>query len=322
MLSFDIVTFQSPTILLERLAALGDMARLRILRLLSREELSVGELARILQLPQSTVSRHLKLLHDGGWIFKRSEGTASLYRLDDQYLDEPAQQLWKVAAGQLGNGATFEHDDARLAEILAARRLDTRSFFGKIGGEWDDLRHDLFGHDFTLEALLTLLDERWTVADLGCGTGNVTALLAPLVKAVIAVDREGAMLDATRKRLAGVDNVYLRRGDLTKLPIDDGSIDAAVVSLVLHHLARPADAVKEIARTLTSDGVLLVIDMVAHDREIYHQTMGHEHLGFDEQTVSAWAEENDLRFVRYHRLRPDPAGKGPGLFAATFRRES
>ena len=53
--------------LLQRLGALNDPVRLRILRLLDREELSVGELARALQLPQSTVSRHLKLLHEGGW---------------------------------------------------------------------------------------------------------------------------------------------------------------------------------------------------------------------------------------------------------------
>jgi ubiquinone/menaquinone biosynthesis C-methylase UbiE len=178
--------------------------------------------------------------------------------------------------------------------VIASRRIDSRSFFGKIGGEWDELRQDLFGSDFTTEALLSLIDERWTVADLGCGTGNVAALLAPLVKQVIAVDRESAMLDATRKRLADIDNVYLRNGDLTNLPIDNATLDAAVVSLVMHHLPEPAEAVKEIARTLKPDGVLLVIDMIAHDREIYRQTMGHVHLGFDEDAVRAWSAGSDL----------------------------
>jgi DNA-binding transcriptional ArsR family regulator len=107
------MTAPDPTALLDRLAALGDLARLRIMRLLCKEELSVGELARILQLPQSTVSRHLKLLHEGGWLFKRSEGTASLYRLDETHLDESARQLWQVAITQLNNGTTFDHDDAR-----------------------------------------------------------------------------------------------------------------------------------------------------------------------------------------------------------------
>ena len=92
--------------LLRWLAALGDLARLRILRLLETTELSVGELAKVLQLPQSTVSRHLKLLHDGGWIMKRTEGTASLYRMDDESLSPDAGKLWRVARSQLGSSAT------------------------------------------------------------------------------------------------------------------------------------------------------------------------------------------------------------------------
>src|SRR3954462_15405959 len=97
--------------LLSRLATLSDMARLRILRLLDREELSVGELAKALQFPQSTVSRHLKLLHDGPWISKRSEGTASLYRLAETQLDAEARDLWKLARTQLGSTVTFDQDD-------------------------------------------------------------------------------------------------------------------------------------------------------------------------------------------------------------------
>ena len=76
-----------PPPLLTRLHTLGDMARLRMLRLLDAHELSVGELARALQIPQSTVSRHLKLLHEGGWVVKRTEGTASLYLLAGETLD-------------------------------------------------------------------------------------------------------------------------------------------------------------------------------------------------------------------------------------------
>src|SRR5439155_20127383 len=116
-----------------RLATINALARLRILRLLDQDELSVGELARALQLPQSTVSRHLKLLHDGGWILKRSEGTASLYRLSETSLDQEARQLWGLAKSQMGSTAAFEHDDARLAEVLAERRTDSKSFFGRLG---------------------------------------------------------------------------------------------------------------------------------------------------------------------------------------------
>jgi len=89
--------------LLNRLTTLSDVARLRILRLLDREELSVGELGKALQLPQSTVSRHLKLLHEGGWTSKRAEGTASLYRVAEQSLPPEMRELWKLARTQLGD---------------------------------------------------------------------------------------------------------------------------------------------------------------------------------------------------------------------------
>jgi SAM-dependent methyltransferase len=306
--------------LLNRLTTLNDAARLRILRLLDQEELSVGELARSLQLPQSTVSRHLKLLYDGGWIIKRSEGTASLYRLSESSLDSAARDLWMLARAQLDTTPTFEHDDTRLAEVLAERRTDSKSFFGRVGGEWDHLRRELFGESFTTDALLGLLPSDWVVADLGCGTGNAAEQLAPYVKKVIAVDREPAMLDAARKRLAGLANVEFRQGELTHLPLKSNEVDAALVFLVLQHIEEPELAIKNIARTLKPGGSLLIVDMHTHDRESYRHTMGHRHLGFDERTVKSWAKHAGFGDVHYHRLRPDTQAKGPGLFAATLRK--
>jgi ArsR family transcriptional regulator len=306
--------------LLDRLTTLGDIVRLRILRLLDQHELSVGELARALQAPQSTVSRHLKLLHEGGWVIKRSHRTASLYCMVEDALSDENRALWQTARAQLGDAPVFEEDDARIAEVLAERRADSESFFGRLGGEWDSHRRSLFGEQFTTEALLALVDPSWTIADLGCGTGDASEWLAPYVQRVIAVDREPAMLDAARKRLAGQANVEFRRGDLTALPIDDSELDAALVFLVLHHLREPAAAIRDIARTLRSGGVLLVVDMVPHDRESYRHTMGHKHLGFDAAEVSQWADAAQLRHVRYRRLHPSMSAAGPGLFVATMQR--
>jgi SAM-dependent methyltransferase len=306
--------------LLSRLSTLNDLARLRILRLLDREELSVGELAKALQLPQSTVSRHLKLLHDGGWILKRSEGTASFYRLVETSLDEDSRNLWRLAKPQMRCTPTLEQDDARLAEVLAERRTDSKSFFGRVGGEWDSLRRDLFGESFTSEALLGLVRNDWVVADLGCGTGNAAEHLAPFVSKVIAIDREPAMLDAARKRLDGLANIEFRKGELTKLPLKDREIDAAMVFLVLHHIDHPEEAIVDVARALKPGGSLLIVDMVAHDRANYHHTMGHKHLGFEEKQVRAWAKAAGLSEVRYRKLRPNTQAKGPGLFVATMRK--
>ncbi|MCP3905759.1 MAG: metalloregulator ArsR/SmtB family transcription factor [Planctomycetes bacterium] len=307
--------------LLSRLTTLGDLARLRMLRLLDAHELSVGELARALQLPQSTVSRHLKVLHEGHWVIKRTEGTASLYRLVEDALAAPARALWRLAREDIGTSPTLEEDDSRLAEVLVERRHDSRAFFGRVGGEWDQVREDLFGHHFTAEALPAFVDEEWTVADLGCGTGNASEMLAPYVRRIVAVDREPSMLAAARKRLEGMENVEFLEGELTELPLADGAVNAAMIFLVLHHLEHPETAVAEAGRILADGGVLLVVDMVSHDRESYRHTMGHRHLGFDEATVAGWTKRAGLHKPGYHRLRPDTHAMGPGLFVATMRKK-
>ncbi len=307
---------------LERLALLGDLGRVRALRMLEGEELAVGELARALQWPQSTASRQLKPLHEQGWVRRRVEGTTAFYRMVPADLGESAESLWRTTLARLveeaGSAAAFEEDDRRLREVLAARRVDSRAFFGRVGGEWDAIRQELFGANFLDEAMLGLVPPSWAVADLGCGTGEIAARLAMQVRRVIAVDREAAMIEAARARLASCDSAEVRAGDLLDLPIEDRELDAAVISLVLHHLPEPQLAIAEAARTLRPGGVLLVIDMVAHDREAYLAAMGHVHPGFDEPTVRGWAVASGLRLAAYRRLRPDLAGRGPGLFAATM----
>lgn len=304
--------------LVGRLAALGDMARLRLLRLLDREELSVGEVARALQLPQSTVSRHLKLLLEADFIVRRSEGTASFYRVRPSSVDDPAARMWSLASEQLETSVTTEEDDHRLAEVLASRTTDSRSFFGRVGQEWDHLRKQLFGDGFSAPALLGLLDPDLVVADLGCGTGNASLMLAPVVKRVIAVDRERSMLDAARAHLAELDNVEFRAGDLLGLPIGDGEVDAAVTLLVLHHLDDPGAAIREMKRVVRPGGALLLVDMVGHDRESYRHSMGHRHLGFAPSAIESMADEAGLAVRSLRRLRPAPESKGPGLFAAVL----
>src|SRR6185503_13581302 len=126
-----------------------------------------------------------------------------------------------------------------------------------------------------------------------------------------------------RKRLkvaAASDNIEFRQGDVLDLPLKNEEVDAALVVLVLHHLQEPTDAVKEIARALKRGGMLLIVDMVTHDRASYRHTMGHVHLGFDEKQVRAWAKAAGLKFVRYQRLRPDTQSTGPDTFVATMRK--
>lgn len=305
---------------LARLGTLGDPTRLRLLRLLERRELGVGELARAVRLPQSTVSRHLKLLFEAALLEKRSEGTATIYLLPEAGVDPDAAELWRITRDRLGASPDFDEDDARLAEVLAERKTASRDFFGRVGGDWDRLREELFGDRFVAPALLGLVDPAWVVADIGCGTGEASELLAPCVRSVVAIDRETGMLEAARARLSETRNVAFRQGDLVAIPARNGEFDAAVLILVLHHVADPVASLREIARTLVSGGRLLVVDMVAHAHEEYRSTMGHEHLGFTESAIAGYAKSAGFAECRWRRLRPATDRKGPGLFAAALRR--
>lgn len=306
----------------ERLAALAEPIRLRIARLLEAEELTVGEVAKIVQLPQSTVSRHLKILAEGGWLARRSAATATLYRLVLDDLPPESRSLWITVRGQMTETPDLAEDGRRLAAVLAERRLDSQAFFGRVGGEWDAVRASLFGHGFTARALLSLLPREWTIADLGCGTGNASELLAPHAERVIAVDLSAPMLEAARRRLAGRTNVEFAEGSLERLPLADRSVDAAVCFLVLHHIDEPARAVREMRRILRRDhggGVALIVDMVEHDRNEYRQTMGHKHLGFGTDQIGRVLGESGFGQVRVQVLPTDPDAKGPALFVATGR---
>src|SRR5882672_1911778 len=196
----------------DHLASLADTTRSRILQLLDRHELTVSELCGILQLPQSTVSRHLKALADGGWIAARSEGTSNVYTMTRDELDPSARRLWLLVREQVGATPSAAQDQRRRQSALAARRTKSQEFFSSSAGQWDRLRDEMFGDTFHLAAVAAFLDPQWVVGDLGCGTGQVSAALAPFVARVVAVDGSPAMLQAARKRLQGLHNIDLRRG--------------------------------------------------------------------------------------------------------------
>ena len=311
-----------PPAILDHLSALADTTRSRLLLLLDRHELTVSELCGIMQLPQSTVSRHLKALADSGWISARAEGTSNLYAMTRDDLDASARRLWALVREQIGPTPAALHDQRRVQTVLAERRTKSQEFFSSSAGQWDRVRDDLFGERFHLAALPAFADSEWTVGDLGCGTGQMTAALAPFVRHVIAVDTSAAMLQAAKKRLQDFENVDLRRGDLESLPIDDARLDAATLALVLHHLPEPGRALTEVGRVLKPQGRLIVVDMLPHDRESYRQQMGHVWLGFSEEHVRRILDESGFGDIRIVVLAPDPKSKGPGLFVATARRRN
>jgi ArsR family transcriptional regulator len=304
--------------LLAWMEALSDPTRLRLLRLLERHELGVVELCDILQLPQSTVSRHLKVLGDQKWVRSRREGTTRLYRMILDELTAPARRLWLLAREQTDDWATLKQDELRLDRVLRAREAeDSQAFFAGAAAEWDKLRAELYGDAFTTQAMLSLLPRDYVVADLGCGTGQVSAALAPHVKEVIAVDNSAAMLKAAKKQTADFANVDLRRGELTELPIEAATCDAALLLLVLGYVPDPATALKEMSRILKPGAKAVVVDLLPHDRDDFRRRMGQQRLGFERSEFEHLMAAAGFETPAVRALPPEPNVKGPALFLAT-----
>jgi ArsR family transcriptional regulator len=297
--------------------SLADATRLRLLRLLERHELGVAELCDVLQLPQSTVSRHLKVLADQGWVRSRRQATNHLYRSGMDELEQPARRLWALSREQTDTWALSKHDRLRLEHLLSAKQGEGQAFFAGAAGEWDRLRTELYGRYFTDAALLALLPGHYVVADLGCGTGQIIERLAPNVGRVIGIDNSPAMLKAARKRLHGLQNVDLRKGDLAAVPIDDASCDAALLVLALTYIPEPAIALREMARLLKPGGRAVLVDLLPHDREDFRRRMGQAFAGFEPEEMRPLLAESGFTSVQVRAMAPEPGVKGPALFLAT-----
>jgi len=301
------------------LTVLGDATRSRMLLLLERHELTVTELCAVTQLPQSTVSRHLKTLADAEWVTSRREGTSRYYAAVEPR-GPAAGRLWSLLREQVTATPGADQDARRARAVIARRQVASQRFFENTADRWDRLREELFGSTCHIQALAGLLDSDWTVGDLGCGTGQVAAALAPFVAGVVAVDRSEDMLQVAGRRLRELPNVEIRRGDLEALPIDDGTLDAATLMLVLHHVPDPAAVLADVARVLKPGGRVLIADMLAHDREEYRQQMGHVWLGFADDQLRRLLAAAGLQHTRIVPLPADAEAKGPALFVAGARK--
>jgi ArsR family transcriptional regulator len=304
------------TSLFGQLAALADATRSRMLLLLEQQPLSVSEVCSVMQLPQSTASRHLKVLVDESWASARSEGASRVYRL--ARLPVPARRIWETVRAEIAETPAARQDGQRLSAVLEGRREKSAHFFSAAAGDWDRMRLELFGSNAELLPLLALLDRDWVIGDLGCGTGHMARTLAPFVKRVIGVDASPAMLDAARAR--SPEQIELRQGELEALPIMAAELDVVLLFLVLHYVLEPARVLQEAARTVKSGGQILVLDIMPHEREELGETMGHLWMGFSAEQMNQWLGAAGFNRIQHIALPVDARAKGPALFATRATR--
>lgn len=306
--------------LLAWMGSLADPIRLRMLRVVEREELSVQELCEVLRLPQSTASRHLKTLSGQGWVESRREGTQTFYRASPR-VAPGAQQLWKLARREVERWPIVQQDALRLEARLEARRSEAQTFFAGAAAEWDRVRAEAYGREFELAVLRGLVSPDWTIADLGCGTGAFTAELARSGARVIGVDRSAAMLRLARRATRGQANVELHQASLEALPIPDRACDAALLLLVLSYVADVEPVLREARRVLAPGGRLLVVDAYPHDDEPFRRRLGQARPGIDARRLVETMEALGLeRATATGPLSPRSHRSGPDLFLAQAAR--
>lgn len=305
-----------PEYLFRLMESLADASRLRMLRLLERHELGVAQLAEILQMPQSTISRHLKVLSDQNWLRSRRSGTAHFSKFDEAGLTDPQKRLWQLAREQSSGWLVLRQDESRLRALLESQNDATRKFFTGAAGQWDRLRSQLYGTEFSWRAVAAMLPGDSVVADLGCGTGQLLEAVAPFVKKAVGVDNTPAMLDAARVRLGGFSNVELVESDLEALSLDDSTVDTATMLLALSYVADPEAAAGEMRRILRPGGRAVVVDVTRHDREDFRRELGQSRSGFEPDELKIMLVGAGFRQVNVTPIPPEPTAKGPPLLLA------
>jgi len=271
------------------LKALSEETRLRLFYLLLHYELNVNDIVAVLQMGQSKISRHLKILLDSELLQSRRDGIYIYYCSvqNDWNTDLVRFILHNPELSKAWNG-----DLNSANQLLQERKDKTRRFFESVARKWDQLKREVFGELDLNSIILERVDSNATSVDIGCGTGELLSGLIPRCKNLIGVDSSVNMLDQAQKRLRSQsDAVDLRLGELEHLPLKDAEADIAVLNMVLHYISFPGQGIREVYRVLRPGGKFIILDFDKHQQEWVREKFGGPWLGFHKQEIQAWLEE-------------------------------
>lgn len=278
--------------------AVADESRIRVLNVLRHGIFNVQELTYILNLSQPTVSHHLKILQSAGIIRSEKQGTWAYYTLNADSTDSAAQKLcgslFEILSASQADGmeTQIDADMALLTTVQDHRRDRAKLFFDSVAATWRKLRTEAQGGVSYVEEIAKLIPQSGTVLELGCGSGAFLEQILPRSGETIGVDYSQAMITAAREALGSkAAHVDLRLGYLEHLPVGDSSVDIAVSHMVLHHVANPMDALKDVFRTLRPGGSFIIVDLTKHTREEMRDHFADIWLGFDPKELGRWTKE-------------------------------
>ncbi|GAA5118288.1 metalloregulator ArsR/SmtB family transcription factor [Luteolibacter yonseiensis] len=278
--------------MLKSLKLLSDPTRLRILKLVENESLSVAELQEVLGMGQSRISTQLSQLKLEGLVSDERSGKNNIYTCT---ADPDLMDVARLAAAEVPEVAA---DEAALRHLLRKRRDTSRAYFDELAGR--------FGKDYVpgrswkalAEALIKVLNYR-VVADLGAGEGTLAQLLAQRAEKVIAVDLSPKMVEFGQDLAIrnGLTNLEYRIGDIEEPPIEDNSLDLAILSQALHHAEHPERALDAAFRILKPGGRIIVLDLLQHQFEEARELYADRWLGFAESELAAMLEKSGFTSI-------------------------
>jgi ArsR family transcriptional regulator len=273
--------------LLVGLRAAGEHTRLRILALCARGELSVSELVKILGQSQPRVSRHLKVMVEAGLLERLPEGAQVFFRVSD---NASVSGLAQALVGLIPESdAGLNRDFSRLQQVRDARAKQAQDYFQTVAGSWDSIRSLYVPQQQVEEKLLEIIGDQPVreLLDIGTGTGRILEILSPRVTRGVGIDLSNGMLAVARSNIEGksMSNIHVRKGDMYQLPLEDASVDLAVLHMVLHYSDDPLEVIREAARVLRPRGRLVVVDFAAHTEEKLRSDFQHHRIGFSDSEI-------------------------------------
>lgn len=297
------------SVMVQQLRAAGEVTRARILALLAHGELSVGELAQVLNQSQPRLSRHLKFLTGAALIERLPEGAWVFYRLP---VEGRARTLVDTLNASIDpEDADIRRDRVRLAEVKAERAGAADEYFSRVADHWDKLRALHYSETDIEKAVMSAAGAGPfdLVIDFGTGTGRMLSLFASRARRVEGIDLSHQMLTVARSKLQGAANASVRHGDATASPYPDHCASLVIIHQVLHFLDDPARALNEAARVLKPGGRLVIVEFAPHSLEHLRTDHAHRHLGVNETDLVRWGEKAGL-VVKSSKVFRAPDDKG------------
>lgn len=292
--------------LLAALRAAGERTRLRLIALLSANELAVNEIGRVLGQSQPRVSRHLKLLCEAGLLERFQEGAYVFYRLAERSANAELAQI--VASLIPDDDPELARDRERLETISRERAAEAERYFNTMADRWDDFRRLHVEESAVEEAVIAAAGEPpiGEFLDLGTGTGRMLEVFADRVERGLGLDLSHQMLTVARANLEkkGLRNCRVRRGDVYNVDLPSASVDVVSVHHVLHFLDRPGEAIREAARVLRPGGRMVIVDFGPHEMEVLRAEHAHRRLGFTDAEIENWLTQAGLEAEPPVQLNP------------------